>query len=46
LYSALRELDEMKLEKIVIEPVPQTPQWLAVRDRLTRASLTVKNPME
>lgn len=39
LYATLRELDSMKLERILLEQVPETPEWLAVRDRLKRATL-------
>jgi L-threonylcarbamoyladenylate synthase len=39
LYAALRELDALGLETLFIERVPETSQWLAVRDRLKRATL-------
>jgi L-threonylcarbamoyladenylate synthase len=39
LYATLRELDTLKLERILLEQVPETPEWLAVRDRLKRATL-------
>jgi L-threonylcarbamoyladenylate synthase len=38
LYAALRQLDSLNLEKIMIESVPETSEWLAVRDRLQRAT--------
>lgn len=38
LYAALRELDALGLEHILIERVSDTPEWLAVQDRLRRAS--------
>jgi L-threonylcarbamoyladenylate synthase len=38
LYAALRELDRLDLERILIEEPPETPEWLAVRDRLKRAT--------
>ena len=38
LYRALRELDQMASELIVIENVPTTPPWEAVADRLQRAA--------
>ena len=38
LYTALRELDEAGLERIYVEAVPDSPEWLAVRDRLRRAT--------
>jgi L-threonylcarbamoyladenylate synthase len=39
LYATLRDLDGMKLERIFLEQVSETPAWLAVRDRLKRATL-------
>ena len=38
LYAALRELDALGVELILVERVPETPQWDAVRDRLGRAA--------
>ncbi len=38
LYSSLRALDEMGLERILIEAVPDSPEWLAIHDRLKRAA--------
>lgn len=38
LYQTLRELDKKKLKQIVIEEVPETDEWAAVRDRLQRAT--------
>ncbi|MBX3140027.1 MAG: threonylcarbamoyl-AMP synthase [Trueperaceae bacterium] len=38
LYAALRRLDSAAPREILIERVPLTPPWLAVRDRLARAS--------
>jgi L-threonylcarbamoyladenylate synthase len=38
LYSALRTLDGSGVECIFIEKVPETSMWLAVRDRLKRAT--------
>jgi L-threonylcarbamoyladenylate synthase len=38
LYAALRELDVLGLEQLYIEKVPETSDWLAVRDRLKRAT--------
>jgi L-threonylcarbamoyladenylate synthase len=38
LYAALRELDTLGLERILIENVPEAPDWLAVRDRLQCAT--------
>jgi L-threonylcarbamoyladenylate synthase len=37
LYANLRELDARRADVILIEAVPETPDWLAVRDRLSRA---------
>ncbi|MDH5286116.1 MAG: L-threonylcarbamoyladenylate synthase [Betaproteobacteria bacterium] len=38
LYAALRALDAANADVIVIEDVPESPEWLAVRDRLARAT--------
>ncbi len=38
LYHALREIDKMKLKRLVVEQVPAGDEWDAVRDRLQRAS--------
>ena len=38
LYSVLHLLDRAWFTRIVIELPPDTPEWLAVRDRLRRAS--------
>jgi L-threonylcarbamoyladenylate synthase len=38
LYSTLRDLDSQNIETIFIEMPPDEPQWLAVRDRLLRAT--------
>jgi len=40
LYAALHRLDAASLARIVVEEVPDTPAWAAVRDRLVRASST------
>jgi L-threonylcarbamoyladenylate synthase len=37
LYAALRELDEARLDLIAVEEIPNTPEWAAVADRLSRA---------
>ena len=37
-YAVLRELDAMGLHEIFIEMPPDRPEWLAVRDRITRAT--------
>lgn len=38
LYAVLHELDQKQLEKILIIAPPETAEWVAVRDRLTRAT--------
>ena len=38
LYAALRELDAARADALLIEDVPDEPEWLAVRDRLVRAT--------
>jgi L-threonylcarbamoyladenylate synthase len=38
LYDELHELDRRELVRILVELPPETDQWLAVRDRLTRAA--------
>jgi L-threonylcarbamoyladenylate synthase len=38
LYAALRELDAAGAPCILVEAVPATPAWLAVADRLRRAT--------
>jgi len=38
LYANLRLLDKENAARILIEQVPMTPEWDAVRDRLTRAA--------
>jgi L-threonylcarbamoyladenylate synthase len=38
LYEVLREMDAMNLANVYIEMPPDTPEWLAVRDRLLRAT--------
>src|SRR5205823_5995914 len=38
LYAALHALDDKGLERIVVALPPDTAPWLAVRDRLRRAS--------
>lgn len=37
LYSALRSLDDYGADCILVEPIPETPDWSAVNDRLRRA---------
>ena len=38
LYAALRQLDAAGVEEILVERAPSGDDWLAVRDRLTRAA--------
>ncbi len=38
LYDALHRLDALGVERIIAEAVPEGEEWLAVRDRLRRAS--------
>jgi len=38
LYANLRELDEAGCEMILVERPPQTAEWMAINDRLTRAA--------
>ena len=38
LYDTLHRLDQQRLDWIAIEPVPDTPAWAGVRDRLQRAA--------
>ncbi|AWM42478.1 threonylcarbamoyl-AMP synthase [Gemmata obscuriglobus] len=38
LYAVLHELDNGRYDQIVVEMPPDTPEWAAVRDRLTRAA--------
>ena len=45
LYGTLRRLDEAGCGLIVVEALPQLPEWTAVRDRLDRAA-TMEHPMQ
>jgi len=38
LYATLRKLDSANVKKIFIEKPPKSPEWAAIRDRLTRAA--------
>jgi L-threonylcarbamoyladenylate synthase len=38
LYGTLRRLDAAGCEIIVVEALPDLPEWAAVRDRLSRAA--------
>lgn len=37
LYSTLHQLDTMKVDRLLVELPPDTPAWMAVLDRLSRA---------
>jgi L-threonylcarbamoyladenylate synthase len=37
-YARLRDLDRQHLSAIYIEMPPDSPQWIALRDRITRAT--------
>jgi L-threonylcarbamoyladenylate synthase len=38
LYATLHDLDDGRFDRIVLALPPDTPEWAAVRDRLTRAA--------
>ncbi|HEV3383913.1 MAG TPA: Sua5 family C-terminal domain-containing protein, partial [Gemmata sp.] len=38
LYDSLHRIDRLKLDLILIEEPPNTPEWAAIRDRLKRAA--------
>ncbi len=38
LYAALHEMDDAKIELIIVDLPPNEPAWLAIHDRLRRAS--------
>lgn len=38
LYATLRALDDGRADRLLVEQVPATPDWDAVRDRLSRAA--------
>jgi L-threonylcarbamoyladenylate synthase len=40
LYAALHRLDDAGVATILVQPPPRTEDWLAVRDRLSRAAAT------
>ncbi len=46
LYAALRDLDASGAARILIEAVPETPVWAAVRDRLVRATASAESTLE
>ena len=38
LYETLHQMDALNVEKLLIETPPNSPEWLAILDRLTRAA--------
>lgn len=42
LYQTLRDLDKQAFRQIIIESVPETGDWDAIRDRLSRAASRVE----
>jgi L-threonylcarbamoyladenylate synthase len=38
LYAALRELDSLQLDMILVEQPPRTEAWRAINDRLCKAT--------
>jgi L-threonylcarbamoyladenylate synthase len=38
IYAALHQLDDLGCDLVLVEGVPASPEWLAVRDRLARAA--------
>jgi L-threonylcarbamoyladenylate synthase len=40
LYGELHKFDEVGIDRIIVTLPPDTPEWAAVRDRLTRAALS------
>jgi len=39
LYAVLRRLDQLALDRLLIETPPDTPAWAGIRDRLGRAAV-------
>lgn len=44
LYAQLRRLDQMNLDRILVEQPPQSPEWRAINNRLERAETKKKGP--
>ncbi len=44
LFAAVRHLDALGLEEVLVEEGPQGAEWLAVRDRLQRAAAAEPGP--
>jgi L-threonylcarbamoyladenylate synthase len=42
LYATLRDLDLQGFDRILVESPPQLEEWLAVRDRLARADVSMR----
>jgi L-threonylcarbamoyladenylate synthase len=42
LYASLHRLDSLKVDSILVLLPPQTPEWAAIRDRLSRAGHSTK----
>jgi L-threonylcarbamoyladenylate synthase len=38
LYATLRQLDALRVSRLIVAEPPAGPEWTAVRDRLTRAA--------
>lgn len=45
LYEVLHQLDGEGWDWIAVEPVPDTPEWEGVRDRLRRAAVATRSPL-
>ncbi|MDI1308808.1 MAG: L-threonylcarbamoyladenylate synthase [Methylotenera sp.] len=43
LYGALHQLDSLKVDSLLVELPPDTPEWAAVLDRLSRAGFSKAN---
>jgi L-threonylcarbamoyladenylate synthase len=41
-YATLRRLDSERLDRLLVEMPPDKPEWMAVADRLRRASCTTE----
>jgi L-threonylcarbamoyladenylate synthase len=37
MYAKMREMDELGVDRILVESLPDAPEWIAVKDRLYRA---------
>ncbi len=37
MYAKLREMDSLGVNRILVEALPEEPEWMAVKDRLSRA---------